>query len=159
LLSAKKTQPGKSGQIRVEIKTANLIGSLEKRIHLKTNDPRNRELTLTVRASVKPEISLSEHSIFFGNVPGGREVRREIVLTLPADKRIRILGAETTDPRVRVKLEPVPGSNPPQWKLIAVRKADEQPGYHFGEIVVKTDSLLNPKLVVYERGTVTDSGK
>jgi hypothetical protein len=159
LLSAKKTLPGRSGQIEVRVKTADISGVVEKHIYVNTNDPGNSEVRLTVRATVAPEIALTEYGIFFGSVPAGKEARREVILTVAPGKSVRILGAETTDPRVSVKLEPVSESNGQKWKLIAIQKADAKPGYHIGEIVIKTSSRLNPKISVYERGTVTAPGK
>jgi hypothetical protein len=159
LLSAKKIPAGKSGQIEVKVKTANIFGAMEKLIHVKTNDPGHRDLTLTIKAVVEPEIELSNFGIFFGSVPKGKEVRREILLTIPPGKSIRILNAETTDQRVAVKLEPVPGVDSRKWKLVAIQKADAKPGDHFGEIVVKTSSSLTPTITIFERGTITASGK
>lgn len=159
MLSAKKTLPGRSGQIEVGVKTADMSGILEKHVYVTTNDPGNPEVRLTVKATVEPEIALSEYGIFFENDPMGREVRKEVILTIPAGKSIKILSAETTDPKVSVKLDPVPGSNGQKWKLIAIQKADAKPGYHFGEIVVRTSSRLTPKISIYERGTVAAPGK
>jgi hypothetical protein len=159
LLSAKKTLPGRSGQIEVGVKTTDISGILEKHVYVTTNDPGNPEVRLTVKATVEPEILLSEYGIFFGNAPRGREVRKEVILTIPAGKRIKILSAESNDPKVSVKLEPVPGSNGQKWKLIAIQKADAKPGYHFGEIVVRTSSRLTSKISIYERGTVAAPGK
>jgi hypothetical protein len=155
LLSAKKIAAGKGARIEVKIKTANLSGTVEKLIHVTTNDPRSPDVRLTVRAIVEPEISLSEYGIIFGTIPQGQEARREILLTVHTPKKIRILGAETTDPRVSVRIEPVPGSQPPQWKLTAIRKAGGKVGDHYGEIAVKTDSAYVPRISIYERGTVS----
>jgi hypothetical protein len=158
LLSAKKTLPGRSGQIEVDVKTTDISGILEKLVYVTTNDPGNPEVRLTVKATVEPEIALSEYGIFFENAPRGREVRKEVILTIPAGKPIKILSAESSDPQVSVKLEPVPGSNGQKWKLIAIQKADAKPGYHFGEIVVRTSSRLTSKISIYERGTVAAPG-
>lgn len=159
MLSAKRTFPGKSGQIEVTVKTADISGIIEKNIYVTTNDPHSPEIALTIKATVEPEIALSENGIFFGDVPCGKEVRKEVTLTLPAGKSIKILRADTTDLRVVVKLEPVPGSSGQKWKLVAVQKADAKPGFHFGEIVVRTSSRLNPKITIYERGTLVAPGK
>lgn len=131
-----------------------MSGILEKFVSVTTNDPGNPEARLTVKATVEPEIALSEYGIFFENAPRGREVRKEVILMMPTGKSIKILNAETNDPKVSVKLEPVPGSNGQKWKLSAIQKADAKPGYHFGEIVVRTSSRLTPKISIYERGTV-----
>jgi hypothetical protein len=159
LLSAKKTLPGRIGQIEVGIRTADISGILEKLVYVTTNDPGNPEVRLTIKATVEPEIVLSEYGIFFENAPVGREVRKEVILTILAGKPIKILSAESNDPKVSVKLEPVPGSNGQKWKLIAIQKADAKPGYHFGEIIVRTNSRLTSKISIYERGTVAAPGK
>jgi hypothetical protein len=159
LLSAKRTLPGKSGQIEVQVKTADIRGIVEKHVYVTTNDPRSPEIELAVKATVAPEIVLSEYSIFFGTAPRGKEVRRDILITLPAEKPIKILGAETADAKVSVKLKPVDGSNGLKWTLTAIQKADANPGYHFGEIAVRTSSRLTPKITIYERGTIAAPGK
>ena len=81
------------------------------------------------------------------------------MLTIPDGRSIRLLGAESTDRKVVVKLEPVPGSNSRKFKLIAIRKADAKPVDHYGEIRVKTDSRLTPTIIIYSQGTVTGTVK
>ncbi len=156
MLSAKKIPAGKNGQIEARIRTENLSGPVEKQITITTNDPQHSTVTLSIKAVVEPEIEVSEASIAFGSVPVGKEVRREVLLTVPASKPIRLLSAASTDPNVAVILETVPGSNGKKSKLTVIRKANAKPGYHFGTIVVKTSSRLNPELTVYERGFVTE---
>ena len=159
MLSAKKILPGGSGRIEVGVKTAGMSGILEKNVYVTTNDPSNPEVLLTIKAKVEPEIILSSSSIFFENAPAGKEVRKEIGIALPEGKQIKLLGVQTNDARVSVKLEQVPGSKGLKWKLIAIRKADAKPGHHLGEIVINTSSRLNPKVTIYERGTVAAPGK
>jgi hypothetical protein len=153
-LSAKKIQPGKNGQIEARINTATFSGAIEKQITLTTNDPHNAGVLLTIKAVVEPEIAVSESSVFFENVPAGKEARKWIILTIPDAKPIKILSASSTDENVSAVLEPVSGSNGKKWKLILIRKPKAKPGYHFGRIDVKTTSKLTPELSIYERGTV-----
>jgi len=149
LLSAKKIPAGKSGQIEAKIQTGNLSGPVEKLITLTTNDPRHATVVLSIKARVEPEIGISDPSIFFDNVPASREARKEVLLTIPAAKQIKILSAASNDPKFGAALEPVPGSDGKKVKLIVTRKAKVTPGYTVGQIVVKTDSRLNPELVIY----------
>ena len=134
-----------------------MSGSLEKLVAVRTNDPRHRDLTLTVTAVVEPEIEMSDFGLFFGNAPEGKEVRREVLLTIPPGRNITLLGAETTDRRVVVRLEPVPAGNSKKWRLIAIRRADAKPGDYYGEIRVKTSSRLNPTLIIYMHGTTASA--
>ena len=154
MLSAKKIPPGKSGRIEVKIKTEELSGEEEKTVRVTTNDPRHPTVTLSIKAMVEPEILLSERMIDFGSVPQGKEVRKEIIVILPAKRSVRILSAASNDPCVMVKLDSMEDSGGKKVRLTAIQKADARPGYHFGLIEVKTDSSLTPKIFIYERGVV-----
>jgi len=122
---------------------------VEKLVNVITNDPNHPAVRLSIKAVVEPEIVLSESTIYFRKASKGNDNRREIILTLPAGKTIRILSATSTDPGVTVKLEPVPGSDGKKLRLIAVQKADAKPGYNLGKIVLKTDSKLTPDISIY----------
>lgn len=158
MLSAKRIAAGKSGRIEVSIKTESLIGPVEKLINVTTNDPRQSTVALVIKAQVEREIEVSEPSIYFGNTPQGKEVSREIIITLPADKAIRILKTESMDPNVAVKMEPVGNSGGKKFKLTATQKADAKLGYHFGRIVIKTSSSYAPDIFIDERGIVAALG-
>ena len=126
---------------------------MEKAVTLTTNDPKHATVRLTIKATIEPEIAVSESVVFFDNVPAGKEARKEILLTVPESKQVKILSAESKDSKVAVKLEPVPGANGKKVKLIVIRKANVKPGYHFGQIVIKTDSRLSREFSIYESGT------
>lgn len=153
MLSAKQVEPGKSGDIEVSV-TPQGVTSLSKSVSVTTNDPRQQVVTLTVTATVRPEFALSERSIYFGTVPKGQEVVRELVITLPSEKPVSILSAQSTDQSVSVRLEPVSDSHGKKVKLIAAQRADAKEGYHFGTILIKTTSALTPELRIPVRGTV-----
>ena len=125
---------------------------------LTTNDPKHPEVTFTIKAIVHPEIELSDSSIFFETAPAAKEIRKEIIMTLPADKDIKVISAKSTDPYVFATIAPFPNSNGKKVKLIAIRKASMKPGDHYGEIVIKTNSKRTPTITIYEGGTVA-SGK
>ena len=129
--------------------------SLSKSVRVTTNDPAHPEITLNLRANVIPEFALSERAIYFGNVPLGKESVREILITIPPDKPVKLVSAEATDKNFTVRLEPVPGTSGKTVKLIAVQSADAKPGYHFGAITVKTTSTSKPELSIPVRGLVT----
>jgi hypothetical protein len=154
LLSAKRIPAGKRGQIEVRIKTNDYDGEIEKHVRVKTNDPQNSEIALTVKAIVAPEVQLSESGIIFGRTPRGKEVRKDIILSVSDGKSIEILGVETKDAAVAVKLDPVPGNGNRKWKLTVIQKADAQTGFHYGKIMVKTNSRLTPNISIPERGEV-----
>ena len=156
MLSAKQVKPGQSGQIEVSVKTepTGAPSALAKSVTVKTNDPRQPQLTLLLQGSIVPEIELSERSIYFGNNPKGKEVVKEIMVTVAPDRPIKLIGAESTDQSVLVKLEQLPDADGKKYKLIAIQKADTKEGYHFGSVVIKTTSKLAPEIKVAVRGIV-----
>ncbi len=153
MLSAKQIPPGKSGEIEVKVNTAGLT-ALSKSVRIRTNDPRQADVVLFVRATVVPEFSLSERSIFFGNVTKGTEAIREILLKVQSGKDSRVLGVESTNGNFSARLEPVPGADGKTVKVVAVQRADAREGYHIGNIVIRTNSTLTPELRISVRGIV-----
>ncbi len=152
MLSAKQIPSGKNGQIEITIDTGNLSGAVEKLVHVKTNDPQNPIVGLSIKAVVEPEIGISESTIFFGRTPEGKQITKVIEITPSPGKSLKILSVRSEDPKVAVKLEPANGT---QYNLIAVQKADAKSGYHFGKIIIKTNSRYSPEVTIYESGEVT----
>jgi hypothetical protein len=159
LLSAKKIAPGKSGQIEITVDTGSFSGSIEKFIDITTNDPQHKIVTLSIKAVVQPEIELSDTSIFFENTAAGKEIRKEIIMTFPAGKAIRILSTKSTDPNISARVETLPGGDERKMKLVAIHKAKARSGSNYGEIIIRTDSRRTPKLTIYTWGHLPDSAK
>lgn len=154
MLSAKQIAPGQSGQLEVSIKTENLAGPVTKTVTVQSNDPHQQQVMLILTAEVVPEFGLSAPSLYFGTVPKGAEVAKELVVTIPPEKSVKLLSAESTDSTVSVKMEVVAGSNEKRYKIVGTQKPDSKEGYHFGFIVVKTSSQLTPELKIPVRGVV-----
>ncbi len=153
MLSAKQIAPGETGSIEVSVKTQGLT-AVRKTVIVSTNDPQRPQLTLNLNAAVEPEFSLSDRAVYFGSVPSGQSVVKELYVTIPPDKNVKVLSAESTDQFVSVRLESVSGTGEKKVKLVMVQKADARPGYHFGTVLLKTTSALNPEIRIPVRGIV-----
>lgn len=153
MLSAKQIVPGESGRIEVSVNTQGQT-AIHKSVVVISNDPKQPQISLSLTGTVVPEFALSERSIYFGSVPPGKEVVKELLITIPPERSVKVLSVASTDQYVTVKLEPVPGSNGKKVKLMATQKPDTKPGYHFGMVVVKTSSTLTPELKIPVRGNV-----
>lgn len=158
MLSAKQVAPGQTGEIEISIKTEG-VTALNKTVTVLTNDPRNQQVVLSITAAVEPEFALSERTIFFGNVPRGKEATKELVITVTTDKPLKVLSAESTEPSFAVRLEPMAGTNGKKTKVHAALKPDAKEGYHFGSLVIKTGSPLTPELKIPVRGMVVAEQK
>jgi hypothetical protein len=153
LLSAKQIAPGESGRIEVSVNTHGQT-AIHKSVVVISNDPKQPQISLSLTGVVIPEFSLSERFVYFGSVKPGQEVVKELLITIPPEKTVKVLSAESTDQYVTARLEPVPGSNGKKVKLTVTQKPDTKPGYHFGTVVVKTSSPLTPELKIPVRGNV-----
>jgi hypothetical protein len=153
LLSAKQIPPGQSGQIEVSVKTE-AAGAINKTVAVFTNDPRQQQIVLGISAVVQPEVDLSDRLVFFGSVPKGSEAVKELLVTIPPDKNIKVLGAESTDDNFSVRLEPVPDSNGKKFKLVVKLKSTAPEGYHPGMVVLKTSSSRSPEVKITVRAIV-----
>jgi hypothetical protein len=158
LLSAKQVAPGESGRIEVTVRTQGQT-ALHKSVVVLTNDPKQPQVALSITGTVVPEFGLSDRTIYFGSVPPGKEVVKDLLITIPPEKSVKVVSAESTDQYVSVQLEPVPGSNGKKVKLVATQKPDTKPGYHFGMVVVKTTSTLTPELRIPVRGIVATASQ
>jgi hypothetical protein len=155
LLSAKQIAPGQNGRLEIIIETGSMAGAIEKSVKLKTNDPENPVVGLSIKAVIEPEIRVSEPTIFFGRAPQGKQITKEIEISFAPGKSLKILSARSEDPKVAVRIEPAPST----YRLVAIQKADSKPGYHFGKIIIKTNSRYNREITIYESGEVTAPGR
>ncbi len=153
MLSAKQVAPGESGRIEVTINTQGQT-AIHKSVVVVTNDPKQPQISLSLTGVVIPEFGLSERFIYLGSTPPGKEIVKELLITIPPEKSVKVLSAESTDQYVTARLEPVPGSAGKKTKLIVTQKSDTKPGYHFGMVVIKTSSTLTPELKIPVRGNV-----
>jgi hypothetical protein len=154
LLSKKSIKAGQEGQIEVVVDTSGRAGALNKTVTVTSNDPLHQQVVLTITAQVEPEFALSQPSVFFGSVPKGQEVIKEITITVQSPKPVSLLSVESNDPEVTVRMEQVPNTDGRKYRLIAVQKADAKEGYHYGTFAIKTTSETTPVLRIPERGNV-----
>jgi hypothetical protein len=133
----------------MSVDTSLLSGAVTESVTVTTNDPSRPSVLFSIKADVQPEISVSSPSVFFENIPEGGEAIKEVLISVAAKKPIEILGAESTDESVGVKLESVAGSDGSQVRLIATHKSDGRIGYRMESIIVKTTSDLTPELIIH----------
>ena len=154
MLSAKQIAPGQTGEIEVSVKTEG-IAAVNKSVTVTTNDPRQQKIVLTLTAVVEPEFQPSERAVYFGNVPSGQGVTKEVTVRIPADKSVSLTSVSSTDQYVSARLEAVPNSNGKQYTITLIQRPDTKEGYHFGMIILKTTSSLTPELRISVRGIVS----
>jgi hypothetical protein len=154
LLSKKSIKAGQDGQIEVVVDTSGRPGTLHKTVTVTSNDPLHQQVVLTITAAVESEFTPSQPSVYFGKVPKGQEVTKEIFITVQSPAAVSIVSVESNDSNVTARIEPAPNSDGKKYKLIATQKADAKEGYHFGALTVKTTSERTPEFRIPERGYI-----
>jgi len=157
LLSAKRIAPGQTGEIQVTVKTEGLSGPLSKSVAVYSNDPLAAQVVLMVSAVIQPEFELKERSVFFGSAPKGKELSKDLIIIIAAEKDLKLTGAESSDAEIAARLEPVPDSNGKRIKLIVTLRPEAKSGYHSGTVVIKTSSVRNPELKIMVLAVVSAS--
>jgi len=79
LVSEKKIAPGKSGKIKVTLNTRGFEGQLNKFVYVETNDPKQPQAQLSVKAKInvppRPRIDLDRYSMDVGLVLDNEEIQ------------------------------------------------------------------------------------
>jgi hypothetical protein len=125
----------------VVIQTTNLNGSYAKDIQIETNDPDKKEVTLTIRATVKEVLSVLPRVIVFSPPDQGTKQTRELSLTNASKAPISILGMEAEPAEVfKSSFQGEVSLNPGQKKVFfIVYNPDKGAGGVQGSITLRTN--------------------
>jgi len=143
--------PGEEMTVPVRISLRNLRGRVLKTILIRSNDPRQSSLLLTVTGSVQSPFSVAPERVEFGDVASGKSATREVRINAPAGATIRSVG--TTVRGVTAGLRPAAPGEP---AIIDVRITEEAvPGRLAGRVVVDTTDETEPQFWIPVVGRVT----
>lgn len=85
LLSDKNVPPGGIGKVRMEFKTQDRKGATSQSINVRTNDPTNQMLTLTMTAIVRGSVKVIPDRLWLDDVLSGAKVNREVLVVDSGD--------------------------------------------------------------------------
>lgn len=102
-----KLAPGARGEIRVAFEPQPLwSGKMEKRVKVKTDDPRHPDAELVLVADVIPYVRIEPPSPVVVQYRRGGTYTRDLVLTPREGKKISISGPVGTSPGIRARVDP-----------------------------------------------------
>jgi hypothetical protein len=145
--------PGARGQIEAALDTSGIEGTVNKQVSVETNDVQRPSLVLTIRVAVEPEFKLSERHIDFGVNKLGRPRSESIVIEVVRES-VRPIDARSTDPAFSASIERVPSHGDVRFRLVAVQEPFLLRGWHYGNILVRTNSSFLPELRVPVRTVI-----
>lgn len=91
-LSQQSLAPGGEGEVRVTFRLKGRSGPQHQRLHLRTTDPKRREIRLSLVGRVRTDLSLRPPMVFFGNLSSASERTVEADLVVHSNRTVRVLG-------------------------------------------------------------------
>ena len=129
---------------------------LKKDIHVRTNDPDAKTLTLSIQANITEDLSIQPLSINFGMVKQGSSTEKEIVITNKSKNPVSIMDIELKMGKMLTISSPhkftlTPGQT---RKLVLTLLPGSKVGIVHGYVVIKTDIEYLPKKTIRVRAKV-----
>ena len=90
LLSDKKIPPGGMSRVHMEFKTRDRKGPTSQSIHVRTNDPANQMLTLTMTALIRGSINVIPDRLWLDELFTGASVKREVLVADAGDGMLKV---------------------------------------------------------------------
>jgi hypothetical protein len=154
--------PGQEGTIKAKIDGKKVFaGYLEKILNVKTNDPVNADMVLTIQFTVKKVFDISSELNWTGFQD--ENVKLETIITNLMPTPINVKGFEWAkaskdkqlDTKLAVKLETIEKGK--KYKLTIIKKKDIPPDRYYGEIALLTDYPKMPqKILTFNINVVKD---
>jgi len=147
--------PGGTGEITLGIDTNSVRGEFEKKAIVWSNDLPRRSVALYLKGEVKPHISL---------VPGGYLSLQGVVGRVPAEK-LDIINNHEQPFKITSIISDLPDNI--IWRLkeikpgysytLKVEDISTKAGQYSGHLVLRTDQLQKPELVIIVNGYIEEN--
>ena len=147
--------PGGTGQITLGIDTNSVRGEFEKKAIVWSNDLPRRSVALYLKGEVKPHISV---------IPGGYLSLQGVKGRVPAEK-LDIINNHTQPFKIIRIISDLPDNiiwhlkeiKPGYSYTLKVEDISTKAGQYSGHLVVQTDQLQKPELVIIVSGFITEN--
>lgn len=103
---------GDAGWVDMSFDTTGAAGDRLRTVTLETNDPTQPEIVVSLRGTVRPDVSLSPDHVFFGRVPRG--VSRTRIVEVDTEPEVSILRVRKDSTRFELRVE---NREPPETGL------------------------------------------
>ena len=143
--------PGSEGKIGVRLVGHKLHnGRFKKSFTVKTNDPENAKVTLSVRGHIQQVFQVSKGLSLSGYK--GEEIKEELIMTSALDEKIGLTGyhwsekskdREVLEKGIGIKITPIEEGK--KYKVDTWLKEELPPGQYFADLIIETDSDKLPE--------------
>ena len=153
-ISSKSIPPNSNAVLALTFSGKTFQGSISKAIHVKSNDASSPVTPIMFTANVYKLVEVNPDYVFFGTFPAGSSVIKTLKLKNVSPNVLKILKVSSKDSFIsgRVKDEVLPLGG--ETELI-VSAAPNRPLTLQGELILTTDSKIDPKIKVKYAGLAT----
>jgi hypothetical protein len=147
--------PGGTGQITLEVDTSKVRAEFQKKAMVWSNDPQRKSVALYLKGAVKPHISL---------VPGGYLSLQGVKGRVPAEK-LDIINNRKQPFKITRIISDLPDNiiwhlkeiKPGYSYTLKIEDISTKAGQYSGHLVVRTDQLQKPQLVIIVNGYIEEN--
>ncbi|MCS6804901.1 MAG: DUF1573 domain-containing protein [Acidobacteriota bacterium] len=142
----KTIPPGQEGTVTLTVKTESFRGEIQKTATVTSNDPINPNVTLTIKANVKPVIDIQPAAYISLEVDKGQPAQGKVTLINNDKQPLKILAVESQNPEFTAELKTV--ENGRRYDLIAKLNKTDAPGRYSTSVTVTTDNKKQEKVSI-----------
>ena len=157
-LDKREYKPGESGQIHVVFNSQGYSRNVTKRVIVKTNDPLNAKIYLTLRCFVKKYIDISPRFLDFKEVPYDEKKTIQVLLKGNVEKKFKITNVEfpvQIRDSLSYKITKVNGANSIYKVDITLKPKNAEMKSFAYVAVIHTNSKKRPTVPIQIRGIIT----
>jgi len=154
LISRDTIEPGEKGEVKVTFSSGKFKGNTSKTVTVPSNDPKNPEVMLHIKAIVKVDIDITPQSLNFGDMPRGSSETKSITLTRIDGTKFKIVKIESKSENITAKIDNETEESS-RYNINVTFSAGQLPKTFSEKLKIYTDSNIQPVLEVLIRARVT----
>jgi hypothetical protein len=154
LVTAETVAPGAEGDIKVTFKTAGKKGDQAKRITVRSNDPKNPIVTLTIKGKVKVELDVTPDTIFFGQIKKNQGLQREIKIMPSNQKDFKIESIKSSSEFITTTMDKYKEAEMTGYKVMVNLSEKMKPGSVSESITINTNNTKKPQIKISISGRI-----
>ncbi len=155
VLDAKRVLPGGTARLEVTFRSSSFVGAVEKHVFVQSDDPRQPQATLTLRAKVQPAYVIEPPVVNLGEIQRGTGAVREIVVRNAKGRPFGVNSVTVSNDDLKSELSPNDGGQHPEYRVRVTLDPKRNVGPFNLLVMLQTDRVEFPRPIILVSGTVT----
>lgn len=143
VVDAQTLAAGAETTLHVKFDTSGFAGEKVKTVRLITNEPEQTRSVVTLKGTVKPDVTVDPVRVFFGDVIRGAAPSREVQIAFDPRENAAITSVSSRSEKITVESSPLADGRSGQ-RLTVTLSPDVPTGVFRGRVLVRTTSKQTP---------------